>query len=304
MKLPTFKPTYLLLAALGGGSAFALAGQFTNISRDPSSLPVAAQQPSPAANSPHANKGSATHASPASDDSASVEGDVLEVLDVPQYTYARIGTKGSEGTWVAFPSSKVAVGAHIRLVGAAKMSSFASTSLKRTFDTIWFGTLDDGRSAAGSNLHDPGDSHCEAGEAGDAHAASPHGDSGNPHGAMAGAAKPAAEIDVSKVKRAAGPNAKTVAEAISQRTTLAGKKVKLSAVVVKSTGGVLGRTYLHLRDGSGDAAAGTNDIVATSAETPKVGDTVVVEGTLVLDRDIGSGYKFTTLLEDVQVVPQ
>ena len=74
--------------------------------------------------------------------------------------------------------------------------------------------------------------------------------------------------------------------------------------MVKSTPGIMGKTYLHLRDGSGDAAAGTNDITVTTTTTPAVGDVVLVEGPIVLDRDIGAGYKFPTLVEDAKVLPQ
>jgi hypothetical protein len=42
----------------------------------------------------------------------------------------------------------------------------------------------------------------------------------------------------------------------------------------------------------------------TTAATPAVGDVVTVEGTVVLDRDIGAGYKFVTLVDDAKVLPQ
>ena len=109
-------------------------------------------------------------------------------------------------------------------------------------------------------------------------------------------------MDVKPLARAEGPNGKTVADVIGQRTTLSGKAVKIRGTVVKVNTGILGRTYLHLRDGSGDAAAGTNDIVVTTEATPTLGETVVVEGKVVLDRDIGSGYKFATMVEDAKVL--
>ena len=47
-----------------------------------------------------------------------------------------------------------------------------------------------------------------------------------------------------------------------------------------------------------------NDVTVTTATTPAVGDTILIEGTVVLDRDIGAGYKFPTLVEDAKVLPQ
>ncbi len=107
-------------------------------------------------------------------------------------------------------------------------------------------------------------------------------------------------MTVKAMDRAAGPNGKTVAEVIAQREKLAGKTVRIHATVVKSTPGVLGKTWLHLRDGSG--AEGTNDITVTTDTTPAVGDVVTLEGVVALDRDVGSGYRFPTLVEEARVV--
>ncbi len=215
---------------------------------------------------------------------AVIEGDVLEVIDVPQYSYLRLGEKGSPGTWVAVPTSGLAVGAHARIREAMKMEQFASTALKRTFPVIYFGTLDDGRAASAPSPHAKG-----------APAAGPDEEMKAGHPSLGA-------VDVKPVPRAEGPNGKTVAEVVAQRKDLVGKAVRIHGTVVKSTPGVLGRTYVHLRDGSGDAAAGTNDIAVTTEATPAVGDTVVVEGVVAVDRDIGAGYRFPTLVEDAKIL--
>jgi hypothetical protein len=75
-------------------------------------------------------------------------------------------------------------------------------------------------------------------------------------------------------------------------------------VVVKSTPGVLGRTFAHLRDGSGDAARKDNDLTVTSEQPLEVGQTVLVQGTVVTDKDFGSGYKYDVLLTDARRVEQ
>ena len=49
--------------------------------------------------------------------------------------------------------------------------------------------------------------------------------------------------------------------------------------VVKFLTQIMGKNWLHLRDGSGDAAAGTNDLTVTTNATVKVGDLVVVAAT-------------------------
>lgn len=247
---------------------------------------------------------------PADDDvqapTGGIAGEVLEVIDVPSYSYLRIGAKGTDGTWAAVPTASVKVGATVQVTGAMKMTDFQSKALGRTFPVIYFGTLGDGASAralppaTGDNPHGAGAN--PHGMGADPHGMGAGAQGADPHAAMNGAAPAAAPVDVKPLARAEGPNGKTVADVIGQRTTLSGKAVKIRGTVVKVNTGILGRTYLHLRDGSGDATAGTNDIVVTTEATPTLGDTVVIEGKVVLDRDIGSGYKFATMVEDAKVL--
>ncbi|MBK8259629.1 MAG: nucleotide-binding protein [Polyangiaceae bacterium] len=218
------------------------------------------------------------------DPSAAIGGEVLEVIQVPNYSYLRVGAKGSEGSWVAVPTAEVAVGAQVNVVGAMKMVDFKSTALGRTFPVIYFGSLGSGAGPrAGSSPHGQGSPN----------ASDPH---------ASGMGSPSASVEVKAVARAPGPDGKTVAEAITQRTQLNGKTVRIRGTVVKVTTGVLGRTYLHLRDGSGDTANATNDITVTTDAAPALGDTILIEGVVAIDRDIGSGYKFPTIVENAKLI--
>jgi hypothetical protein len=172
------------------------------------------------------------------------------------------------------------VGQRVNVHGAELMTGFVSTTLKRTFDAIYFGVLDAG----------PGDPPAS----GTAPAINPH----------AGAGTAASAIPVPKVARAPGPLGRTVAELTLQRTTLQGKPARVRGVVVKSIGGILGRTFLHIRDGSGDEKAGNNDLTVTTTASPAVGERVLLEGTVVTDKDYGSGYRYPVLLEDARVLPE
>jgi len=61
----------------------------------------------------------------------------------------------------------------------------------------------------------------------------------------------------------------------------------------------MGKNWVHLRDGSGSAADNSNDLLATSKDEPKVGDVVIARGTVKTDVDLGSGYAYKVLIEDV-----
>jgi hypothetical protein len=201
----------------------------------------------------------------------SVKGKVLEVKDVETYTYLRLKTKDGE-TWAAVAKTPVKTGADVTIENATVMNDFESKTLKRKFDRIVFGSL------AGSGASKPA-----AG-----------GDMGALH---AGIAKPVEAGDI-KVAKATGPDARTVAEVVAKRTDLKDKTVVVRGKVVKFTPEVLGKNWVHLRDGSGSAADGTNDVLVTTKDEARIGDVVVVKGVVHTDRDLGSGYSYKVLIEE------
>ena len=82
------------------------------------------------------------------------------------------------------------------------------------------------------------------------------------------------------------------------KASLVGKPVVVRGKVVKVNQGILGRNWIHLQDGTG--AAGANDLLITTdaaAAPATLGDVVVARGTLVADKDFGSGYKYALLVE-------
>jgi hypothetical protein len=60
----------------------------------------------------------------------------------------------------------------------------------------------------------------------------------------------------------------------------------------------MGKNWLHLRDGSGAAGAGTNDILVTSKDVAAVGDVVLVKGVIRTDVKLGAGYDYDVLIEN------
>jgi len=111
-------------------------------------------------------------------------------------------------------------------------------------------------------------------------------------------AAPAEEVDLSGIAKADG--GKTVAEVFAEKDQLAGQQVVLRGKVVKSNPGIMGKNWLHVRDGSG--AEGTNDLTVTTAGVaPAVGDLVLVKGPVSLNRDLGMGYVYDVIVEDAEV---
>jgi len=91
-----------------------------------------------------------------------------------------------------------------------------------------------------------------------------------------------------------------VAEVFAEKDALGGQKVAVRGKVVKVNANIMGRNWLHVRDGSG--AEGTNDLtVTTPGFVPDVGDLVLVTGTVALNKDFGMGYSYDLIVEDAEV---
>jgi hypothetical protein len=87
----------------------------------------------------------------------------------------------------------------------------------------------------------------------------------------------------------------------AKRAAMAGKTVTINGTVVKYNGGILGRNWLHVQDGSGKADDGTNDVCVTTDAAAKVGAIVTVTGKVVVDKDFGSGYAYKLIIEEAKV---
>jgi hypothetical protein len=98
---------------------------------------------------------------------------------------------------------------------------------------------------------------------------------------------------------AAEADLKTVAAIYQNNAALAGQKVTAQGKVVKVNNGIMGRNFVHVRDGTGDA--NSNNLIVTSKQTANVGDQVTISGVVVLNRDFGSGYMYPLLVEDASI---
>jgi hypothetical protein len=105
-----------------------------------------------------------------------------------------------------------------------------------------------------------------------------------------------------KVAKATGADARTVAELYAQAKTLANATVTVKGKVVKYNEGIMGKNWIHLRDGSGAAASRNNDLTITTKDASKLGDVVTVKGVVHVDKDFGMGYSYPVIIEDGKVI--
>lgn len=203
-------------------------------------------------------------------------GKVTETIDAAGYTYVEVDT-GSEKIWAAAPKFEVKVGDRVVVPQGAPMRDYHSKTLDRDFDVVYFV----------SSIR-----NVTAG-------ASPEGlEMPTSHPPRTGSATPP-QVDLSGIEKAEG--GLTVGELYAGKAELAGKPITLRAKVVKFTPRIMGKNWIHLQDGSGDATAKTNDLTVTTNVTAQVGDTVLISGAVTLDKDFGAGYRYDVIIEDAQV---
>ena len=210
-----------------------------------------------------------------------VRGTVLETMNSGGYTYVFIDT-GQDQRWVAARETAVRVGDVVQTFEGMAMTGFESKSLNRTFNVVYF--VD-----ALQNL------------------SAPVQPDGHPGGAMPPGHPPtvgtgeAKALDTKVVEFEPGKN---IAYVYDNKNALAGQQVSLRGKVVKYNSNILGWNFIHIQDGSGDAADGSNDLTVTSKTETAVGDTVVLTGTIILDKDFGASYSFPVLMEDASITTE
>jgi hypothetical protein len=193
---------------------------------------------------------------------------VKEVLNANAYNYLLV-TEADKEFWIAVPKAEVKVGKTYTYEGGVEMKKFESKDLKRTFDSVFFV----------EGLTDP-----------------------NPPTATETAKslpKVTSSILLSKgITLAKGGI--SIFNLYSTKDKLAGKTVVLTGKVVKFLPQIMNKNWIHLQDGT--SFNGLNDITITTLEKVKVDEIVTLKGTVVLNKDLGSGYKYEVLIEDAVLV--
>ena len=87
----------------------------------------------------------------------------------------------------------------------------------------------------------------------------------------------------------------SITELMSNPNKYADKTIKLKGRVVKFSSGIMGLNWIHLDDGS--APSSKSDLTITSDDVTSVGDIIVIEGIIVLNKDFGSGYFYKVMME-------
>jgi hypothetical protein len=295
---PTAVVTALLISSLQ-----ACQREQRNPFAGPAKDPARTSAASPAASAPPDKTYAATStgvgkppAQPTTESADTATGTVQKTMNSGGYTYAQINT-GKAKLWAAARETKVQIGERITFSTRSPLKNFRSKTLNQTFEEIYF--VD--------KFARPGSAAPAAGTRNDPHA----GLQGNPHGLNLTADKGAggkgyqhqptqtAAIEVKELEKATG--GVTVAELHQKRDELKGRTVALRGKVAKFNKGILGKSWIHVQDGTGKDKERDLTVTTPAEVALKVGDTVLVRGRVMTNRDFGYGYKYDVMLEDALV---
>jgi len=225
-------------------------------------------------------------------------GTVVETMNAANYTYVQVDN-GTEKIWAAAPEFSVKKGEKVTVPEGMPMKGYESKTLGRTFDVVYFvsaiGKGDQppaGAVATGAPMGMGGSAPMGMGGSGAEQGKLPEG--AHPKLDPTQAAKDA-NVTFAGIKKAD----KTVADIYGGKSGLSGKEVAVRGKVVKFSPQIMGKNWLHVQDGTGQA--GSNDLTVTTADDAKVGDTVLVTGKITLNKDFGMGYKYDLIIEDGKI---
>ncbi|MEE9429521.1 MAG: hypothetical protein V3V16_00675 [Melioribacteraceae bacterium] len=191
-----------------------------------------------------------------------------EFINASRFTYI-LGDVGGKDQWIAVNQMPVEKGDIFYFADAMEMKNFESKTLDRTFESVLF------VNTISRKIIDKSKS--------DAKIVKP---------------KRTVREDAVKEKINITPlaNGQTIQSIIENKDKLKDKTIRVKGVVTKFNSGIMGKNWLHIQDGTSSGSA--IDITVTSDQEAKIDDTIILEGTVSLDKDFGSGYFYDVIIEN------
>ncbi len=189
--------------------------------------------------------------------------------DASRYSYLEVEEADST-LWIAVPQITAKEGDTLYFTRGLMMEDFKSDSLEQSFDKILF-VEDISKSMSKTKMPGKAEAHSNI---------------------------PTDKRQDISINKASG--GVTVANVYNDKSKLSGKTVKVKGKVVKVNQGIMDRNWIHIQDGTGEE--GKHDLLITTTETAKVGDVITVEGDVAYDKDFGSGYSYSALVENAKII--
>lgn len=193
---------------------------------------------------------------------------VNEVLPTDKYIYLNV-TENDETFWIATGKREVNKGETYIYKGGLLKTNFESKEYNRTFDKIFLV----------SNIVPDTHGH-------DHNVANPQ------------------KIETHSVEDSSLPRniekegSIKISSLVSDPKKYEGKSIQISGECVKINPNIMGKNWIHLKDGSKD----DYDLVITSDMIVPEGHVVTMSGIVSLDKDFGAGYRYDIIVEDGKII--
>ena len=186
---------------------------------------------------------------------------VLEVLQATSYVYLYV-SEGDEKYWLATSKTEVNEGETVFFEGGFLQTNFESKEHNRTFDKLYL--------VNSISKNTPSKTSSERSES--------------------QSSKSSRVVDVSGSVK--------ISDLVSDPKKYSGQTIQISGECVKINNNIMGRNWIHIKDGSKD----DYDLVITSDIDVPQGQLITMTGTVTLDKDFGASYKYDIIIEDGKLV--
>ena len=190
---------------------------------------------------------------------------VLEVLPTSKYVYLNVVENGEE-FWIATTKKEVEVGESYFYKNGILKTNFESKEHNRVFDKVYLvaNIVPANHGNQSSTLNQKTNTKTEI--------------------------QSPIQVDIEGSIK--------ISELVNNKSKYNGKEVQVSGKCTKLNPNIMGRNWIHLKDGSMDEY----DLVITSEHVIPEGHIVTMKGTLILDKDFGAGYKYDLIIENGEIV--
>ncbi len=198
---------------------------------------------------------------------------VLDILETTKYVYLKV-EENDKQFWIATLKQKIDIGGTYFYKGGLLKTNFESKEHNKTFEKIYLVTSlvqsNHGNENRNKNIKSQDNQQKDK---------------------------------VNSATNTLNNNQKTgsikIAELVANLNKYKGKTVQLSGICVKINPNIMGRNWIHLKDGSKD----DYDLVITSDTFVKEGSEITIKATVSLNKDFGAGYKYELILENGVILP-
>lgn len=200
------------------------------------------------------------------------EVEVLDIQNIGKYTYLHV--KEKDRTFcVAIPlNEEIKTGNTYYYRGGLIMANPEILKFKEKFETVYIvASVSENPLTASNNL---------LGEVGAA----------EPGLANSGEIKP--------VKIVPAPGVVRLADLIKNSAQYEGKTIKVQGQCVKLNRMIMNKNWLHIQDNSVNPEGKKYDLTITTKEEVQLGEVVIMEGRIAINKDFGAGYRYDVILED------